>query len=86
MRALVGHTGFVGSNILQQASFDKCYNSKNIEDISGNDFELLVCAGVSSIKWKANKEAKQDFQQIHSMVRIDCIWRLILEIILIMFL
>ena len=68
MRALVGHTGFVGSNILQQASFDKCYNSKNIEDISGNDFELLVCAGVSSIKWKANKEPKQDFQQIHSLI------------------
>ena len=68
MRALVGHTGFVGSNILQQADFDKCYNSKNIEDISGNDFDLVVCAGVNSVKWKANKEPQKDFQQISRLV------------------
>mgnify|MGYP003627835336 FL=1 len=68
MRALVGHTGFVGSNILEQSSFDKCYNSKNIESIAGEKFDTVVCAGVSSIKWKANKDPKEDFKQIQRLI------------------
>jgi nucleoside-diphosphate-sugar epimerase len=68
MRALIGHTGFVGSNLLKQAEFDRCYNSKNIEEIVDEQFELVVCAGVSSIKWKANKHPKEDFQQIQGLI------------------
>ncbi len=40
MRALIGHTGFVGSNLLKQAEFDRCYNSKNIEEIVDEQFEF----------------------------------------------
>jgi nucleoside-diphosphate-sugar epimerase len=68
MRGLIGHTGFVGSNILEQSSFDKCYNSKNIESIAGEKFDTLVCAGVSSVKWKANKEPEEDFKQIQKLI------------------
>ena len=68
MKALIGHTGFVGSNLLKQAEFDRCYNSKNIEEIIDEQFELVVCAGVSSIKWKANKSPKEDFQQIQRLI------------------
>ena len=68
MRALIGHTGFVGSNILEQSSFDKCYNSKNIESIAGEEFDTIVCAGVSSVKWKANQDPHIDFQQIERLI------------------
>ena len=68
MRALIGHTGFVGSNILEQSSFDKCYNSKNIESIAGETFDTVVCAGVSSVKWKANKEPEEDYKQIRRLI------------------
>ena len=68
MRALIGHTGFVGSNILCQAEFDRCYNSSNIEEIAGEEFDLVVCAGVRGVKWKANQNPNQDFEQIQRLV------------------
>lgn len=68
MNALIGYTGFVGSNISKQAIFDKEYNSKNIGDIAGNNFNLVVCAGVSSVKWKANKDPEHDFREIQNLI------------------
>ena len=68
MNALIGYTGFVGSNIANQKKFDFYYNSKNIEEIKGKSFDLLVCAGARSIKWKANKLPKQDYQEIQKLI------------------
>tara|TARA_R110000772_G_scaffold114841_2_gene219570 strand:+ start:1646 stop:2362 length:717 start_codon:yes stop_codon:yes gene_type:complete len=68
MNALIGHTGFVGSNLSKQTKFDKFYNSKNIEEIVSDEFETIVCAGVSSVKWKANKHPKEDFRQIQRLI------------------
>ena len=39
---LIGFTGFVGSNILQNRTFDKLYNSSSIEDIRENYFDYLT--------------------------------------------
>ena len=58
--ALIGHTGFVGGNLLRQASFDDVYNSSNIGDINGKRYELIVCAGAPGTKWKANQEPEAD--------------------------
>ncbi len=58
--ALIGHTGFVGANLLRQAHFDDCYNSANIENIVGKWYDLLVCAGAPGEKWRANKEPSKD--------------------------
>ncbi|MBI2037827.1 MAG: NAD(P)-dependent oxidoreductase [Candidatus Magasanikbacteria bacterium] len=58
--ALIGYTGFVGGNILDQKSFDFLYNSKNIETIAGKKFDVVVCAGVPAVKWLANKEPEND--------------------------
>lgn len=69
MRALLGHTGFVGSNLSQQTEFDRYYNSKNIDSIAQDEFDVVVCAAVSSVKWKANKNPKEDFQQINNLIR-----------------
>ncbi|MEX1025332.1 MAG: pyridine nucleotide transhydrogenase [Planctomycetota bacterium] len=60
-RALIGHTGFVGGNLVEQAGgFTDCYNSKNVEDLAGRSFELVVCAGAPAVKWKANQEPDAD--------------------------
>ncbi len=42
--ALIGHTGFVGSNLLAEHPFDELYRSTNIETIAGERFDLVVCA------------------------------------------
>ena len=36
MNALIGYTGFVGSNISNQIKFDFLFNSKNIHEILNN--------------------------------------------------
>ena len=42
MKAIVGYTGFVGSNLLQFYAFDKFYNSKNFEEAIGKHFEEII--------------------------------------------
>ena len=65
--ALIGHTGFVGSNLKEQKTFSDYYNSKNIDEMVGREFDLVVCAGVSAVKWMANKEPQADFQGIQRL-------------------
>lgn len=67
--ALIGHTGFVGSNIADQAEFEATYNSSNIEAIEGESFRLIVCAGAPGTKWKANREPERDNESISRMMR-----------------
>lgn len=58
--ALIGYTGFVGSNLLRNASYGGLFNSKNIDEIRGREFDRIICAGVSAVKWLANKEPEAD--------------------------
>jgi nucleoside-diphosphate-sugar epimerase len=62
--ALIGHTGFVGGNLLRQFPFTDLYNSANIEAIAGRTYDLLVCAGAPGVKWKANKEPARDWASL----------------------
>jgi len=66
--ALIGHTGFIGSNLARQFAFDERYNSKNITDIRGQQFDLLVCAGVRAAKWWANQNPAEDRAQIDALL------------------
>ena len=68
MNALIGHTGFVGSNIKNQKEFDYYYNSKNINDIVDKSFNTVVCSGVNSIKWFANSNPKKDYYNIYNLI------------------
>ncbi|MGR2709410.1 MULTISPECIES: hypothetical protein [Pseudomonas] len=45
--ALIGFSGYVGNTLLKQAHFDALYRSTNIQDIEGQQFDVVVCAGVS---------------------------------------
>src|SRR4051812_14278058 len=66
--ALIGHTGFVGSNLARQHHFDATYNSSNIDSIAGEEFDLLVCAGVRAEKWIANANPEADRAAIDRLV------------------
>jgi dTDP-4-dehydrorhamnose reductase len=57
---LIGHTGFVGSTLKYARPFDAFVNSKTIQEITGQRFDLIVCAGVSAVKWLANKNPETD--------------------------
>lgn len=65
--ALIGHTGFVGSNLKQQFEFSHFYNSKNFQEIKNQNYDIVVCAGISAIKWMANKQPEKDLANIKAL-------------------
>lgn len=62
--ALIGYSGFVGSNLMNQYRFSDLYNSTNVENMKSQEYDLIVCAGISAVKWLANKEPKKDYERI----------------------
>ena len=58
--ALIGHSGFVGSNLLARRSYDSIYRSSDIDMIRGQAFDHIVCAGVQAMKWWANLHPEED--------------------------
>lgn len=66
--ALIGHTGFVGGNLLRQTRFDDLYNSKNIESLKGRHYQQLVCSGAPAEKWKANQAPAADLENIQRLM------------------
>lgn len=68
--ALIGHTGFVGQNLLNQVKFDVCYNSTNFQEMTNQQFETVVCTGISAVKWLANKEPDEDKRKIEALQNV----------------
>lgn len=66
MNALVGYTGFVGSNLYAQGDFDCAYNSKNITEAFGTHPDLLVYAGLRAEKYLANQAPEKDMSLVES--------------------
>ena len=58
--ALVGSTGFVGSNLHRSRSFGAVFSSANIAEIRGRKFRTLVCAAPGAEKWRANLDPDAD--------------------------
>lgn len=63
-KAIVGFTGFVGSNICSSTTFDEYYNSKNIENAFGTNPDLLVYSGVRAEMFTANSYPEKDLENI----------------------
>jgi nucleoside-diphosphate-sugar epimerase len=61
---IIGHTGFVGSNLDRQFNFDDHYNSKNIGQLAGHTYDLLVISGARAEKWKINQNPEEDEENI----------------------
>ena len=66
-KALIGYTGFVGGNLNKQTHFDFLYNSQNFYEMKGQSFDEVVCAGVSAVKWLANKDPELDRAKIKAL-------------------
>jgi nucleoside-diphosphate-sugar epimerase len=66
--ALIGHTGFVGGNLLRQRPFDELFHSKNISQIRGRTYDVLVCSGAPAEKWKANQEPERDLENLQGLL------------------
>ncbi len=58
--ALIGYTGFVGSNLLARRSYDSLYRSTDINEIRRKSFEHVICSGVQARKWWANLHPEED--------------------------
>lgn len=69
MTSLIGHSGFVGGNLLAKRSYDSLYRSTDIEMIRGKSFDHLVCAGVQAMKWWANLHPAEDQAAIDRLLR-----------------
>ena len=65
MKALVGYTGFVGSNIYAEGDFDAVYNSKNIQEAYGTEPDLLIYSGLRAEKYLANNAPEKDMELIY---------------------
>jgi len=60
MNILVGSTGFIGSNLARQYSFDGLFHSPNIEDAFGSRPDICFYAGVPAQKFMANRFPLED--------------------------
>lgn len=67
-RALIGYTGFVGGNFDTQADFTDKYNTSNINDIDGKEFDLVVSAATYAEMWKINQDPEGDLAQINGLI------------------
>jgi hypothetical protein len=68
IKSLVGFSGFVGSNLVQQTKFDHCYNSKDIEQAFHTHPDLLVFSGVSGERYLANNNPDADLYKIQQAI------------------
>lgn len=66
--ALIGYTGFVGGNIAEQYNFDDVYNSKNIAEIEGKEYDLVVSAANRAEMWRINQEPEVDRAEIEEYI------------------
>ncbi|WP_313623699.1 pyridine nucleotide transhydrogenase [Achromobacter sp.] len=66
--ALIGYSGFVGSTLLKQTSFESLYRSTNIGDIAMQSFDIVACAGAPAQKWIANREPESDLKKIEGLM------------------
>lgn len=66
--ALIGYTGFVGTTLLKQHTFEHCFRSTNINEIDGKEFDLVACAAAPAQKWIANREPEADLQKIEGLI------------------
>lgn len=68
--ALVGYTGFVGSNLRKEYPKSNLYNSKNIDKIKKKKFNKIIFSGLPAEKWRANKYPNKDLSNIKKLIKL----------------
>jgi hypothetical protein len=66
---LVGFSGFVGGILRGQRNFNALFRSTNVQEMDGQAFDEVICAGAPAQKWKANKDPEADLQAIQRLMR-----------------
>lgn len=66
--ALIGHSGFVGSTLLRQRAFPAQFRSSDIDEMRGQSYGTVVCAGAPAQKWLANKDPEGDLAGIQRLM------------------
>lgn len=69
-KAIIGSTGFVGSNLIKNIDFDFKFNSKNINQIVENNYKTIVCSAPSATKWMINKYPEEDIENINKIFNL----------------
>jgi hypothetical protein len=70
MRALIGHTGFVGAQLRAAGGFTQFFNSSSIESMRGRSYEEVVCAATPSAKYLANQDPEADRAAIGRLLAV----------------
>lgn len=68
MDGLIGHSGFVGSHLKSQHTFNRMFNRTNADQIVGPDFETLVCAAAPGSMFEANRFPATDEARIDALI------------------
>lgn len=68
--ALIGYSGFVGSTLNVALSPSHLYRSTNIEEMRGDSFDHVICAGVQAMKWWANLHPEEDMAGIQKLLNV----------------
>lgn len=66
--ALIGHSGFVGGTLALQHNFAAKFNTSNIDLISDQAFDVVVCAAAPGSMFMANQEPERDKAQIEALI------------------
>lgn len=61
---LLGHTGFVGTNLKSQYDFDLLINRENIHLLNNTNSERIICSALPAAKWLANKNPQDDYENM----------------------
>ncbi|MCK4870216.1 MAG: NAD(P)-dependent oxidoreductase [Gammaproteobacteria bacterium] len=67
--ALIGHSGFVGSNLNLQHKFDYLYNSENSHEMTSKHYDMVICAGMPGNMHFANNNPASDLQAIEKLLK-----------------
>jgi nucleoside-diphosphate-sugar epimerase len=69
MKALIGYTGFVGSNLSRQRHFDVKINRTNLNEIEGVSLDQLVISALPAEKWRINQHPEADLANLRVLQR-----------------
>jgi len=66
--ALIGYSGFVGGQLQRQHSFESLFNSSNIDEVAGSEFDTVVCAAAPGSMFEANMLPDVDFSKVNALI------------------
>jgi hypothetical protein len=66
--ALIGYTGFIGSNLCKSINFDFKINRNNLSSLLSMNFDQIICTGLPAEKWRANMYPNEDLLNINLLI------------------